>query len=164
MKKVFIIFIIVICLLISSCNKKTTVVNNVINQTVDIEDTVKIETLEDAICNTVLNVEQSVVGIKAYNDNTLLKTESFGSGVIISKNDNKYYIVTNRHVILKQGKVYNNIKIYLGNLDLYIDGKVLTYDEKVDLPFLLLLTQDQLFHHMLKLYHQYINLNYLNIF
>ena len=43
MKKVFIIFIIVICLLISSCNKKTTVVNNVINQTVDIEDTVKIE-------------------------------------------------------------------------------------------------------------------------
>ena len=133
MKKVFIIFIIVICLLISSCNKKTTVVNNVINQTVDIEDTVKIETLEDAICNTVLNVEQSVVGIKAYNDNTLLKTESFGSGVIISKNDNKYYIVTNRHVILKQGKVYNNIKIYLGNLDLYIDGKVLTYDEKVDL-------------------------------
>ena len=133
MKKILIIIMLVICLFLSSCNKKTTVVNNVINQTVDIEDTVKIETLEDAICNTVLNVEQSVVGIKAYNDNTLLKTESFGSGVIISKNDNKYYIITNRHVILKQGKVYNNIKIYLGNLDLYIDGKVLTYDEKVDL-------------------------------
>ena len=70
MKKILIIFMLVICLFVSSCNKKTTVVNNVINQTVDIEDTVKIETLEDAICNTVLNVEQSVVGIKAYNDNT----------------------------------------------------------------------------------------------
>ena len=136
MKKILFIFILVIYLFISSCNKKTTVVNNVINQTVDVEDVIKIETLEDAICNTVLNVEQSVVGIKAYNDNTLLKTESFGSGVFISKNDNKYYIVTNRHVILKQGKVYNNIKIYLGNLDLYIDGKVLTYDEKVDLALI----------------------------
>ena len=31
---------------------------------------------------------------------------------------------------------YNNIKIYLGNLDLYIDGKVLTYDEKVDLALI----------------------------
>ena len=47
MKKILIIFMLVICLFLSSCNKKTTVVNNVINQTVDIEDTVKIETLEE---------------------------------------------------------------------------------------------------------------------
>ena len=73
MKKVFYVLIMFIVLGLCSCNKKTTVVNNVINQTVDVEDVITIESLEDVICNTISNVEQSVVGIKAFNDKSLLK-------------------------------------------------------------------------------------------
>lgn len=136
MKKFLCVLIIVFVFGLSSCNKKTTVVNNVINQTVDVEDEVTIESLEDAICNTISNVEQSVVGIKAVNDKSLLKSESFGSGVVVSSNNNKYYIVTNRHVVVSQDKVYDNIDIYLGNLDLYLDAKVVCYDKKVDLALI----------------------------
>lgn len=136
MKKVVYLLIMFIVLGLCSCNKKTTVVNNVINQTVDIEDSITIESLEDVICNTISNVEQSVVGIKAFNDKSLLKKESFGSGVVISKKDNKYYIVTNRHVVVYQDKVYDNIDIYLGNLDLYLDARLVSYDEKIDLALI----------------------------
>ena len=136
MKKIIYVLIIIFILGLTSCNKKTTVVNNVINQTVDIEDQIKLETLEDVICNAVLNVEQSVVGIKCVNTNTLLKSESFGSGVVIEKNNNKYYIATNRHVIMKQGKIYDDIDIYLGNIDLYINAKVIDYSEYVDLALI----------------------------
>lgn len=136
MKKIIYILIISLVLCLSSCNKKTTVVNNVINQTVDVEDKVTIETLEDVLCSTIENVEQSVVGVKATNEKSLFKTESFGSGVVINKTNNKYYIVTNRHVIIHQGKVYDNLYIYLGNLDLYLDAEVVSYDEKIDLALL----------------------------
>ena len=57
MKKVVYLLIMFIVLGLCSCNKKTTVVNNVINQTVDIEDSITIESLEDVICNTISNVE-----------------------------------------------------------------------------------------------------------
>ena len=133
MKKIVYVLIIILVFGLISCNKKTTVVNNVINQTVDIEDEIKLETLEDVICNTIDKVEQSVVGIKAVNDKSLLKNESFGSGVIISKKNNKYYIVTNRHVVVSHDKVYDNIDIYLGNLDLYLDANVVVYDKRIDL-------------------------------
>lgn len=136
MKKVAYLLIMFIVLGLCSCNKKTTVVNNVINQTVDIEDSITVESLEDVICNTISNVEQSVVGVKAFNDKSLLKKESFGSGVVISKNNNKYYIVTNRHVVVYQDKVYDNIDIYLGNIDVYLDARLVSYDEKIDLALI----------------------------
>lgn len=136
MKKFFYVLIMFIVLGLCSCNKKTTVVNNVINQTVDVEDSITVESLEDVICNTISNVEQSVVGVKAFNDKSLLKKESFGSGVVISKNNNKYYIVTNRHVVVYQDKAYDNIDIYLGNIDVYLDARLVSYDEKIDLALI----------------------------
>lgn len=136
MKRLVLVLILCLMFVLASCNKKTTVVNNVINQTVDVEDIITIETLEDALCNTIESVENSVVGIKATSEQSLLKTESFGSGVVVKQDNNKYYIVTNRHVIMNQGKVYDNVDIYLGNLDLYIDSKVLSYDEKIDLAII----------------------------
>ncbi|MBQ4571447.1 MAG: trypsin-like peptidase domain-containing protein [Bacilli bacterium] len=136
MKKFFYVLIMFIVLVLCSCNKKTTVVNNVINQTVDVEDSITVESLEDVICNTISNVEQSVVGVKAFNDKSLLKKESFGSGVVISKNNNKYYIVTNRHVVVYQDKAYDNIDIYLGNIDVYLDARLISYDEKIDLALI----------------------------
>lgn len=136
MKKVAYLLIMFIVLGLCSCNKKTTVVNNVINQTVDIEDSITVESLEDVICNTISSVEQSVVGVKAFNDKSLLKKESFGSGVVISKNNNKYYIVTNRHVVVYQDKAYDNIDIYLGNIDVYLDARLVSYDEKIDLALI----------------------------
>ena len=110
--------------------------NEVDYQEIDIEDVITIETLEDVICATIENVESSVVGIKCVNSNALLKSESFGSGVVVKQDKNKYYIVTNRHVVMKQGRVFDNIDIYLGNIDLYIDAKVIEYSEYVDLALL----------------------------
>lgn len=136
MKKIFILIILIGCLFITSCKEKTTVVNNVINQTVDIEDKITIDEFEEVLCNVVENVENSVVGIKCVSNNSFLKTESYGSGVVIKKENNKYYIVTNRHVIMKQGSVYSDIDIYLGNIDLYVDALVVSYDEKIDLALL----------------------------
>ena len=136
MKKTILLVIIILLVGLSSCNKKTTVINNVINQTVDVEDKITIETFEDVLCNTIENVEQSVVGIKAVNDQAILKTESFGSGVIVSNEQNKYYIVTNRHVIMNKGNIYDNIDIYLGSIDFYIDAALVAYDEYIDLALL----------------------------
>lgn len=136
MKKIFIILIVCSSLLLISCDKKKTIINNVINQKIEIEDVITIKNLEDVICNTVENVENTVIGIKCLNTNTLLKSESFGSGVVIKNINNKYYIVTNRHVIMKQGKVYDDIKIYVGSIDLYVDAVVIDYDEYIDLALL----------------------------
>lgn len=136
MKKVFIILLLISCLFTASCKEKTTVINNVINQTVDIEDTININDFEEVICNVVENVETSVVGVKCVSSNSLLKTESYGSGVVVKKDNNKYYIITNRHVIMKQGNVFSDIYIYLGNVDLYLACEVVKYDEKVDLALL----------------------------
>ncbi len=136
MKKILLLVIIILLVGLSSCNKKTTVINNVINQTVDVEDEINIETLDDVLCNTVEIVEQCVVGIKAVNNQAILKTESFGSGVIISNKQNKYYVVTNRHVIMNKGNIYDNIDIYLGSIDLYIDAALVSYNEYIDLALL----------------------------
>ena len=91
MRKLYLFLFIIISLFLCSCSKKNTVINNVINQEIDIEDVITIETLEDVICATIENVESSVVGIKCVNSNALLKSESFGSGVVVKQDKNKYY-------------------------------------------------------------------------
>ena len=37
---------------------------------------------------------------------------------------------------MKQGKVYDDIKIYVGSIDLYVDAVVIDYDEYIDLALL----------------------------
>ena len=122
MRKVLLFLILFNVLFLSSCKNKTTVVNNVINQTTSIEDTIKLEEFESVLSNAANQVMQNVVGVLANNDKSLLKSESFGSGVIIKKLDNTYYIVTNRHVVINKGVIYDSIKIYLGNINVYLDA------------------------------------------
>ncbi len=135
MRKIIFCLIVLCFIFISSCNKKTTVINNVITQTVDVNDLAQITSLEDALCNSIDNVKSSVVGVKA-TSNGLLNNESYGSGVVLKKDNGTYYIVTSRHVIMYQGKVYDNILIYLGNIEIYLPATVVSYDEKVDLALL----------------------------
>ena len=85
MKKIFYCFLSLLVLLITSCTNQTTVINKVIDQKVDIEENITIKDLEDQLCNVIEIAEQAVVGIEATFDNALLKTESYGSGVVIKK-------------------------------------------------------------------------------
>ena len=136
MRKVLLFLILFNVFFLASCKNKTTVVNNVINQTTTIEDTIKLNEFESVLSNAANQVMQNVVGVLATNDKSLLKSESYGSGVIIKKIDNTYYIVTNRHVVINKGVIYDSIKIYLGNINVYLDAEVVSYDKQVDLALL----------------------------
>lgn len=141
MKKILLLLLLINVFFLSSCKDKTTVVNNVINQNTTIEDTIKLEEFEDALSNAATLVSQHVVGIAATNDKSILKSESYGSGVVIKKENNTYYIVTNRHVVTNKGAIYDSVYIYLGTLNLYLNAEVIAYDKKVDLALLKLTTE-----------------------
>lgn len=141
MKKIFYCFLSLLVLLITSCTNQTTVINKVIDQKVDIEENITIKDLEDQLCNVIEIAEQAVVGIVATFDNALLKTESYGSGVVIKKDSNDYYIITNRHVVVKQDNACTNIKLYLGSINLYLPCEIIAYDKKVDIALLKVTTE-----------------------
>ena len=136
MRKVLLFLILFNVLFLSSCKNKTTVVNNVINQTTSIEDTIKLEEFESVLSNAANQVMQNVVGVVASNEKSVLKSELNGSGVVIKKIDNTYFIVTNRHVVINKGVIYDSVKIYLGNINVYLDAEVVSYDKQVDLALL----------------------------
>lgn len=136
MRKIFYFALLLFVLLVTSCSCQTTVINKVIDQKVDIEENITIKDLEDQLCNMIEIAEQSVVGVTATFDNSLLKTESYGSGVVIKKDSNDYYIITNRHVVVKQDNACSNIKIYLGSLNLYLPCEIVSYDKKIDIALL----------------------------
>ena len=123
------------------------------NGTVDVED------LQSVIEETCLKLEDSVIGVTlkevTYKNpttpslGTVEKNVSVGSGVIIKReeikdnNDKfiayKYYVVTNRHVVLEDATtstVKFNIYAYLGNDDVEILADLVGYDAKVDVALI----------------------------
>jgi len=123
------------------------------NGTVDVDD------LQSVIEETCLKLEDSVIGVTlkevTYKNpttpslGTVEKNVSVGSGVIIKReeikdnNDKfiayKYYVVTNRHVVLEDATtstVKFNIYAYLGNDDVEILADLVGYDAKVDVALI----------------------------
>lgn len=95
---------------------------------------------ENGIADAVEKVYDSVVVVECYKNNTLVST---GTGFFYKKDGNKYYLLTNHHVV--DGG--NNIKVVLTNgkskaikvegSDVYADIAVLSFendDETVDYP------------------------------
>ena len=148
MKKILTMILILFSITLMSCKKdEYIIINEVKNYEVDVEEKITISTLEDALVNAIKKAEQSVIGVIA-TSGSIFSGESFGSGVIIaSKKINnpqqKYYVVTNRHVILnKSNKTYSQIKIYYGNMDNLIEAELLMYDETQDLALLSFVTEE----------------------
>lgn len=138
-KKFSLLVLVVISLLwTSSCNNKgVTIVNHVINQEVTTTNLENIKSLEDALCNATALAKQSVVGVISLNSLSILKQEKTGSGVVVAKKANNYYIVTNYHVISNSsGNINNLINIYLGDLDVTLNASVVTTNQKQDLALL----------------------------
>ena len=147
MKKILTMILILFSITLMSCKKdEYIIINEVKNYEVDVDEKITISTLEDALVNAIKKAEQSVIGVIA-TSGSIFSGESFGSGVIIaSKKINntqqKYYVVTNRHVILnKSNKTYSQIKIYYGNMDNLIEAELLMYDETQDLALLSFVTE-----------------------
>lgn len=147
MKKILTMILILFSITLMSCKKdEYIIINEVKNYEVDVEEKITISTLEDALVNAIKKAEQSVIGVIA-TSGSIFSGESFGSGVIIaskkiSNTQQKYYVVTNRHVILnKSNKTYSQIKIYYGNMDNLIEAELLMYDETQDLALLSFVTE-----------------------
>lgn len=139
MRKYLIVIMILmgICFNISCKDKGTTIINNVINQEVDVEDDIKLSNIEDVLVNTCEVVSNQVVGICAKSSQALINNPSYASGVVIAKKNNTYYIVTNRHVICKSKSViYDDIKVYIGHLNIYFEANLVSYDVNTDLALL----------------------------
>lgn len=137
MKKLYICIISIIgCLMLTSCDK-ITIVNEVINRVVNYEENVSILDFEDAIVEASNVAKNTVIGIVTTSG--IFEQETFGSGVIIKKEELKedkfkYYVLTNKHMIALN-KVNVKINIYLNNVDFY-NAKVETYDNNLDLAII----------------------------
>ncbi len=91
---------------------------------------------ENGIADAVEKVYDSVVVVEVYNNNKLYGS---GSGFIFKKDNNKYYVMTNNHVI----KDSTSVKILLSNdksydttlvgSDKYLDIGVLAFESNDDL-------------------------------
>ena len=125
------------------------VVNNITNNVVEY-DTIKVESLETAVNVAIKKVEDAVVTVIAKEEvesnGSMFETESaYGSGVIykreeIKKDDTikgyKYYVITNRHVILDDNDKDCIMYIYFGEDETEVKANVLGYDDKVDIALL----------------------------
>lgn len=90
--------------------------------------------LEDAIVNTVEVVEKSTFCVQVY---TVDELAGFGSGVIYKKEGNKYYLVTNEHVIDSGTKfiITNRVKEY--------EASLIGFSKEHDIAVLTFETTDQ---------------------
>lgn len=139
MKKVFLIYLLLFLIIITGCKEEdeTTVINNVINQEVTIDDKINLETFEDVLCNVSEDLLDCVVGVKAKNSYSIVDSEVCGSGVVVKKQNSTYYIITNRHVVCKsESTTCDKIYIYLGNIDVTLSATLVAYDKAVDLALL----------------------------
>lgn len=149
MKKVynFLILIIISILLVGCVVNPNRLINEIINKEIDYGK-VTVEDLQQLIQETVMKLEDSVIGI-TFTEGIFPETTSFGSGVIVKRkallNDDslgevdgniqnyRYYVVTNRHVVMNKKSVAKNLKTYIGKLDLEYDAICLYYDNAVDI-------------------------------
>lgn len=134
----------------NSSDKENNVTNNVTNEitnkVVNYEE-MSVEDLQTAVQTAVKRVENASIGVTmkeiTNNANYGVSEDAIGVGTgVIYKAEEiyengklvnyKYYAVTNRHVVVEEGK---NIKIYayLGYEDVEIPATVVGYDTKVDI-------------------------------
>lgn len=126
------------------------ITNEITNKVVNIES-ITIEDLNTALTTAIEKVEQAVIGVTLKkrtivggigNQTTSEDAVQFGSGVIYKaeevKNEQgtivnfRYYVITNRHVVLADEDGSYQLYAYLGYDDVEVKANLLGYDEKVD--------------------------------
>lgn len=143
-KYLMIILSILPIMALSSCKKieKITVIEEVKNYQIDVEDGITLSTVEDALVSSISIAEQSVVGIICKTNKIIFSSEVFGSGVIIKRTMENthpstyaYYVVTNRHVVTNDNyNVLPDISIYMDNNT--ISAECVYIDEQIDMALL----------------------------
>ena len=92
--------------------------------------------LNNKVVNTVKKVEKSVIGVANYSNNAGTDLAGTGTGGIYKKektnNGYLYTVFTNHHVI-EDAKA---IKVYLGDLDEYVNAKLIKSDEEMDIAII----------------------------
>ncbi len=129
------------------------ITNEITNKVVTYED-LNVLDLENAIQTVAEKVENSVVGVvlkqisKLDGGNVSEDALAYGSGVIYKLIPNMdgekivsytYFVATNRHIVTNDGKSTGentSIYVYLGQEDLEIEARLVSYDVKVDLACL----------------------------
>lgn len=134
-------------------NVTNNVTNEITNKVVEYEN-IKVEDLQNAVVEAVEKVENAVIGVTCKeivstgfgpNTSTTEVNVSLGSGVIYKREEvkekdvitsYKYYVITNRHVIINESANANqkySVYAYLGSEDLELPATIIGYDEKVDI-------------------------------
>lgn len=113
------------------------IINNYINENIYITGgNFDLETLNNKVVNMVKSVEESVIGVSCYSNANGTTLAGTGTGGIYKKeitaNGFKYTVFTNHHVI-EDGKA---IKVYLGELDEYVNAEVIKSDANMDIAIL----------------------------
>lgn len=107
----------------------------------DIETPIDNDNVEEFDLNSLIDIRDNIRKSNIYVVNNLLDIDYqkvgdvSGSGVIYSKIDNNYYLITNYHVIDKKDyhSNYVNIFTYLGE---ELTAAVISFDESLDLAIL----------------------------
>ena len=115
-------------------------INNVINNvTYEIVGSIDLSMISEKTVKLVKDLKESIVGISNYQTQliqgggrSLIET-SVGTGFIYKKEivdgTNKYYVITNYHVVKNNEK----LKVYFGYDDIYVDCEYVSGNEKLDL-------------------------------
>lgn len=146
----FIIQLLLLLALLSGCTLFTPdskTVNNIIIKEID-GGKVTVEDLQTLLQETVSKVEDTVIAV-TFTEGLFVTTRSLGSGVILERtpilkditkpedaeniNYFKYTLITNRHVVMNDTKLAQNLKVYIGTVDLTLPAKCVYYDKYVDL-------------------------------
>lgn len=139
-KLVFSLTFIIFALALTSCNKSITLINEVINRNVNYEENISILDFEDAIVEATAIATESSIGVMSYSGTILFKTESFGSGTVIKKEEiskdlYEYYVLTNRHVVLTDNGNKKNIKVRFEDKQ-EVDAEICVYDYEIDVAII----------------------------
>lgn len=128
-----------IIVLVRTGNGVQDVINNYINQQTHITvGNLDLKQLSSTVVNLVKDVEKSVIGVTSHEntDGTISSALGVGTGGIFKKevtsNGYKYSVFTNYHVIEDS----DYVKVYLGDLDEYVNAEVVKYDKDVDIALI----------------------------
>lgn len=144
LKFIYLLVITLFVITLSSCGYR-------VNPNTESNHVVKYENINITDFNEMLEVaidkaSYSSVAIIA-SKGGIFNSTSLGSGVIVGKNGNTYYALTNRHVIEfeRTDPLKTGIKVFFSaNESDYVDGTVLAYDKQVDIAVVSFITTNNL--------------------
>lgn len=126
-------------MILSSC-QKITLINEVINRTVNYEENISILDFEDALVEATKIAKPCVVGIKVESGNSFFGVSGFGSGIIINKKDlgnetYQYYVLTNKHIVLTENGKQRTVYVAFPNNEKYM-ASILVNDNQMDVSII----------------------------